>query len=402
MNILIVNYYYEPFVGAHAYRWSQIAKEWCSQGHNVDVLTGRTGSVKSEIRSGVNVTRTGLVRKTIDNNAENKKNTNNIYKKFTLSLVKRVYRFFYWPDGLWHWLPFILADLLNNRKKRYDLIVSYSPTFCAHLGVGLYKKFSNNKSYWILDYGDPFSISDSMQPNNFLIYRKFNYLIERFLIEKGDLVVFTNELTREEYARRLSINKTKTKVIPHAVDLNLFFHKGRVFNDGVIRCVYIGALHKGIREPYLMLEFFNSLPDELNVTLDIYGPLNNLSEISLNIGCAKYHGAVTREKAIELTRCADILINIENENCVMTPSKVVEYAATGLPILNFYKTRVSDIFCEQGLRDRVLHIKDANDLSAACEFILRCAEKKASLDEVRGEISNYCLSSIAREYLINV
>jgi glycosyltransferase involved in cell wall biosynthesis len=403
MKILIINYYFEPFVGAHAYRWSQIAKVWAAAGHNVTVIAGRVDDVRCEVRDGVTVERIGFVRR--QNNAKHSLNTISPGKLSrarltTISLLKKVNRFFFWPDGLWHWLPFLLISLFKRRHAQYDLMISYSPTFSAHLGGLIYKRFNKFISRWVVDYGDPFSVSISMPPNNLKLYKFLNFYFERKVIEYANKVVFTNAKTLERYEDFFGMAScARATVIPHAVDISAFFQGERSVARQPFNLVYVGAFHRGIREPYFMVEFFNELSKRFDITVNVYGALNGVPPSALNVGCVRYHGVVSRQQAVEVIRGADILINIENSNCVMTPSKIVEYVATGLPIVNFYEKERTELLCHEGLKERVLHIKNLASLDAICKFIPKAVLASASLSEVKDILSVYELNNVAEAYL---
>ena len=47
-----------------------------------------------------------------------------------------------------------------------------------------------------------------------------------------------------------------------------------------------------------------------------------------------FHGSVPRNTALQAMNDADVLVNIGNSNPYQEPSKVIEYASTGKPIIN--------------------------------------------------------------------
>ena len=58
-----------------------------------------------------------------------------------------------------------------------------------------------------MDYGDPFSISQNWQPNNYCIFKKINLLVEGVFFSKS-IQSFTNSQTLEEYRRFLPIKNS--------------------------------------------------------------------------------------------------------------------------------------------------------------------------------------------------
>lgn len=373
MKILIINYYFEPFVGAHAYRWSQIAKVWAAAGHDVTVIAGRVDDVRCEVRDGVTVERIGFVRRQNGMHSSNTISSGRVsaLRSATIALLKKVNRFFFWPDGLWHWLPFLLVSLLKHRNARYDLVVSYSPTFSAHVGGVIYKKLNKNSGHWIADYGDPFSLSETMPPNNLNLYRGVNYWFERLIINSASLVSLTNKETQRLYVEKFSEGSGNIKCVPHAVDIARFYASKKKENEAK-RFVYIGGFHKGIREPYKLLDFFDLIyrRGERCLELHIYGPLNSVEVDFSNYSNVYYHGVVGRHDAIEIMKEADFLVNVENENCPMTPSKLVEYVATGNPIVNFLSSDgCSELFESYVGSGYLFNVSGPDDLAGFLGYI---------------------------------
>jgi hypothetical protein len=75
------------------------------------------------------------------------------------------------------------------------------------------------------------------------------------------------------------------------------------------------------------------------VELHLFGAMDSCMEQftsyqKLTGQCIFLYGPVCREKAIQAMHSADILINIGNANPYQEPSKVVEYASAGKPIVN--------------------------------------------------------------------
>jgi hypothetical protein len=373
MKILIINYYFEPFIGAHAYRWSQIAKVWAAEGHEVNVIAGRVNGVRQEVRDGVAVERIGFVKR----QAGTHSSTTILPKKVSLlrtattTLLKKVNRLFFWPDGLWHWLPFLLVSLFKRRHERYDLVVSYSPTFSAHVGGLIYKNLTRNNGQWIADYGDPFSLSVTMPPNNLILYRSVNYWCEKLIVKSASLVSLTNKETQRLYVEKFSAGLENIKCIPHVVDVDGLYASKKCGN-AARRFVYVGGFHKGIREPYKMLEFFDVIHKNGVgcVDLHIYGPLNSISIDFSRYSNIYYHGVIGRHEAIKVMKEADFLVNVENENCLMTPSKLVEYIATGNPIINFLSADgCSDLFKFYSDSGYLFNVSGAGDLKEFLGYI---------------------------------
>lgn len=415
MKILVVNYYYPPLVDAHAYRWAQIASYWAERGHDVEVITGKVDGVAHEaIESGVRITRVGLVSKlakpAIDT-AGPKAPANP--RQRIMEFLRPLYRLLYWPDASWHWFPGVMNVLLSRKRDNYDLVVSYYPCMAGHAAVGLMKAWSRQSKFaWIADYGDPFSTSDAMQPNNFRLYRRLNRALERTILRLCSALVVTNEGTAQAYAHALGPTD-KLTVIPHLVDIDRLYAGAVQARDAepgeAIKLCFIGGFHKNIREPGRLVDLVRKLQHTpgRTVVLDIYGPLNGfqVSELSPpDCPQIRYHGPIAREEAIALLKAADVIVNVDNENCEMTPSKIVECISTGRPILNVSNPQVSyDPLREYenaGYAHSVIdrNLSDGSVIDVR-NFLDRCAKAAAaSRDIVNGAVGKHNLPSVALRY----
>ncbi|CAM5200238.1 hypothetical protein CDEN61S_01025 [Castellaniella denitrificans] len=231
MRVLIINYFYPPVVDAHAYRWEQIARYWVGRGCQVDVISGRLFNVVDRnVQDGVNVTRVGIGARPIMHSSAEKRQINGVLGKIKVLVknsIRLLYRKAYWPDAWWHWWPCALREALSRRHLKYDMIVSYSPCLGAHIAAAMLGWwFASNKAVWIADYGDPFSTSSTMPPNNFFLYRRLNKLVERNIAKQADALVFTNEGTAAAYCDAGICVQDKIKIVPHLADLQRLYAAG--------------------------------------------------------------------------------------------------------------------------------------------------------------------------------
>lgn len=417
MKILIVNYFYPPVIDAHSYRWEQIAKYWVKNGHHVEVITGSVHDAPvSSIESGVHVSRVGIIAK--------KKSTTRISSSASSSLfgvihrilnyLRPLYRKLYWPDSAWHWIPSVTLEVIKRRKNDYDLVISYYPCFASHVGVAILRYFKKKSDFtWIADYGDPFSTSPTMQPNNYAIYDGLNKWAERKLAHMANFLVFTNEPTANAYKHALKLNDT-IFVIPHLVNIEHYYSITDMPSNNqnnVVTLCYIGGFHKKIREPgrlFSIMKLLNQL-DEKTYILKIYGPLNgfNIDELS-PIDCIEiqYMGPVKRDDAFSLLRHADAIVNVDNDNCIMTPSKVVECISTGCPIINISSVNINyaplQKYIELGyaiaVTDKVISRKNALDVA---NFInVHRTKGVAPLDSVKSVLQSHTLENVAHQYYL--
>ena len=411
MKILILNFYHTPTTDAHAYRWSQIACHYAKQGHEVEVITGKiVGAPDVEKLCCVDIKRIGLIRKkTVEGLNYGLSSLLSRTKLGVINFLRPIYRKLYWPDASWHWTPSALKEVFVRRNNHYDIVVSYYPCFGAHLAAWFLKKISKFPNFkWIVDYGDPFCASDTWQPNNYALYNKLNCFVERRFSEIGKMVV-TNEETREAYLKRLG-SDTSITVFPHLVDVNAFYsrnYKHQERDGGGINWLYVGAFHPGIREPHRLIDLVRALNQRGNVKvyLDMYGPANGFDLNPENCPEIKHWGYLDRELAIERLQKTDFIVNVDNENCIMTPSKIVECMAAGRPIINIAnpETHYAPLKAYEDLGYAYSLSEEKNDepmLQKIEQFILLHMQgNTARKEDVRSVLNAHLMETIASDYL---
>lgn len=414
MKILLVNYYYAPMVSAHAYRWTQLSAYWAKKGHEVHVICSSIdGSVCENIVDNVSVSRVGLIRakkirseqiNSTDSSARQK------YSAVAKSFLRFFYRKIYWPDGLWYWSFSVIGELIKRRSLDYDLVVSYSPSFTAHLAVLFFRKICRRSFYWVADYGDPFATSITMPNNNTQLFRRLNFLADSAVLRNASKVCFTSNNTYEDYCSTFG-TMSNACVIPHMADISdVYENTKHVVNPAFVRLVFIGNFHKGIREPFLAAKIIEriaeylSLNNDTRVVFDIYGASNGVDLASICSSVVKWHGPLERSCTAKVIGEADFLVNIENTNCSMIPSKIVEYIATGKPIIDIAKTYadVPPLMAAYAMEGKAMVMTNEyiTELDSVLNFMRNYRGKdKISFEFLNDFLKDYGIEHISSKYL---
>lgn len=363
MNILIVSYIYEPAQNPRSFRWTALSEYWSANGHNVTVVTGTKLQTKENASHDqrVRVVRVpgifidrfrSLKEKSLPTNYQNECSYNNIkalakeqFKKKIHIIYNWTLKKIQWPDYSWHWiLPAknCIKKLLTD--KSYDLMISVSHPFSSHV-IGAMIKHENSGLKWIMDIGDPFCFLDKTPVNNFMLYRKLNFEIERRYFRKANKISVTTQETYNEYFRIFPEAGEKIFVIPPLLSiptLNWPVHESYIDEAQIKRLLFIGQLYQNIRHPRLLIDFFMRARKQLHDDVELHfvggydGMEGYIEEIKNKeeFKSVVFHGRQTREFAIKMMHTADWLVNISNETVYQLPSKLVEYVSTGKPILN--------------------------------------------------------------------
>lgn len=362
MRILIVSHSYRPHLSPRALRWSAIAEYWVRQGHDVDVIAAWfPGMTREETVDGVQVWRVGgslserLRNRLQETDRSNKRSIKNKMSaggslraglRHLLRIVHdQTWRKMYWPDCscLWYFSA-VRKGLALVPQQHYDVLISSSHPFTGHL-IGLQIKKQFDSIPWIVDVGDPFCFERIVPTNNLLFYNRLNYIAEKKVFAAADAISVTNDVTGEIYAELFPNSAARIRVIPPLLRSNVeSASSDRLFpQDGILRLSFIGRLHEKIRAPDCLLSTFQRLlKTEIGERLQLhfFGPLNRcehfFSPYESLIGKQLFlHGPVSHETARQVMVETDFLVNLGNWTTYQLPSKVVEYANSGKPILNF-------------------------------------------------------------------
>ena len=359
-NLLIVSFSYAPMLNPRAFRWTALAEEFARRGVRVRVVCSwQPGEASLQIINGVEIHRVGIrfierIRALLAHLRGRlpREGVGSSLQKPAMPLgnmVGWIWRQVAWPDTTCVWYASALrkAEALL-RETHSATIVSVSPAFTAALvGNAITRQQSGLR--WVLDMGDPFSIADESPANNFWLYSGLNRRVEHELFRNADAVTLTNANVRRQYAELYPGCADKLHVIPPLLtgtppqpEMQPAVH---LILDDPIRIVYVGSLYRQLRRPEFLLALFMGLVKIGGIRrleLHFFGDTNECNDAFVpyanQIGRTIHlHGVVPRANALAAVREATIVANLGNTNPCQLPSKLVEYAAVGKPILNIVR-----------------------------------------------------------------
>ena len=338
---LIVTHQFLPHISPRTTRWKLLVDELVSQGHEVTVITGtKQTSQDNRIKTiFVGNSRASNVVVSLRNQS-NSLSTKKRLKVIFYKLLKKVYRFairnFAWPDYTMFWL----LSIFNARKKldlEYDVIISVSLPFSSHIaGYMINKKIGKP---WIMDIGDPFTLKKTAPENNNLLYGRLNKFYEKKFYHQASQILFTHEDAMKTHINEFQIQESKAAVgQPISKFQEDLYELSKNYDYGTkdIKFGYFGIFTQGVRTPDNFLESLRKLKD-----YEMHWYINSDSESILKkniLDSSKhnYHSQVPRDEALELmTTSFHCLVSVGNLNPNQIPSKVIEYIATGKPVVHF-------------------------------------------------------------------
>lgn len=357
IKILVISFSYRPLNNPRSFRWTHLSEKFAAAGHFVDVVTSWIpGSPDTESVGNLSIHRAGwkflerirgrrrLTREQAGKVA--RRESSSLPAKAKHAILKGanwLWLNLYWPDPSCLWFfPARRMILALMARKQYDVIISVSPTFTA-VAVGHSVRKRAPDAVWMLDLGDPFSFLEGAPPNNTALYAGLNRWYERRVFKQVNVISVTNPQTQQRYAEVFPESTPKLQVIPPLLSLPQNDPKPMIPG----RLVYIGTMYRNIREPGFLLELFKraleaglSPETQLHCYGDVSSCLDIIAAYEPLLGSRVFfHGVVPREIAAQALNEANFLVNIGNETTYQLPSKVVEYAATGKPVINLAKSK---------------------------------------------------------------
>ena len=398
-KILIVTHQYLPHVSPRTTRWKLLVDELITKGHSVSILTGMYPDFDTnnlEVLYFGNKNNINIV----SNLREKSKQitSGDSIKKLFYGVLKKVYRFFInylaWPDYSMFWLYQVYKNK-NNISKDYDVIISVSLPFSSHIAAYLINK--KVKKPWIMDIGDPFSLKLDAPENNRFLYSGLNKRYEKKFYSIADNILFTHQDALDSHKKFFDIQSNKLIVAnPISNFDNELFNNALSYDysSRPIKISYFGIFTQGVRSPESFLELVKK-----NNELEFSWYVNEdskkiIKSCDINDDKHIFYSQVSREEAQKLmvnsTHC---LLSIGNKNPNQIPSKVVEYLATGKPIIHFTEIDNDPVIKLSYDFDNLITLNQSVEQENLSLLIEEMVNKMNKFDTVKF-IDNYTAKSI--------
>ncbi len=364
MNILIVSFSYAPMLSPQAFRWAAISRELARRGHAVTVVAGwEPGCERQESDGAVIVHRVGgrfiervrMLRTRSQRQDYTSPHSTEVSKealRVSLSCLKRIHdvtwKKLYWPDAHCTWLfPALHRARKLVKASQIDAVVTVDFPFTCHIvGVALKNEFPQLR--WLCDMSDPFSYLEPSPPNNRALYGWLNRRLERHVFERTDWMVVRYGQMENRYSELYPHCRAKIVVVPdlHTTSSNeappVMSSHAQPGKPRRRMLAFVGTLDGRSRDPRSFLEGCRRIIERgagSGFEVHFYGKIGNCDAV-FDEYQAFYnhwlfvHGPVVQRVALKVIQEADVLVNIGNRYQCQTPSKLIDYASTGNPILN--------------------------------------------------------------------
>ena len=282
------------------------------------------------------------------------------------------------PDARKGWVPYAVnAAKKVIREENITCLITTGPPHSTHL-AGLQLKEQFNLNWWV-DFRDPWV--DIFYNTSFYRTEKAKQKdssFEREVLHSANGVILTVGGELQAQLKRKAPDQ-QFVVLPNGFDAELMEAIPLAQPKDVFHVVYTGLLTHN-QNYTSVFKALAELSTTESVLLSLAGNISQeiIDEIK---GCAPqvevvYHGYLSHKEAVGLMRKAHLLLNFifKGASSQMISGKLLEYLATGIPVLSVGDPRsVAGEFISQGSAAVMLDAKDTKEISA---FISKLAFEK--------------------------
>lgn len=322
-KILLVTNGFYPEISPRSYRATELALEFSRVGHEVVVITKHRDYNYQEFLNNTHLTLKLWPKSKFPRVPDSKYS---LLKFLSKTMSRLLLTFFEYPG---------IEDMFKVRKilgneNGYNLLISFAVPYPVHWGVA----WSRTKNHpisdvWIADCGDPYmgDVLDS--------FRKPFYFgfVEKWFCRKTDFISIPIESAKYGYYKEFH---EKIRIIPQGFNFEVV--KEKPFVNNVPSFAYAGSFIEGTRDPRQLIQYLLSL--DISFSFFVF---TNQSEI-LNEFKEKLNEKlivtdyIPREELMKVLSTMNFLVNFDNNTALNSPSKLIDYAIIGRPVLNIEKT----------------------------------------------------------------
>lgn len=334
-----------------------------------------------------------------------------VYRAFGLNTFKHLaykgkhFHFMTKPDRYfsWYWHG-VIKGMKAIREMQPDIIWSTFPCSTAHrIAAALHERTGLP---WVADFRDPFAGTNPLIKAD----NKPGAKIDRHVIEKASLVVFSTKSTMDAYCTAYPhVDARKFHVITNGYNEEEFLAaESRTINrikEPGFTLLHSGALYPNERDPLPLIKAFcalrksNRLPAGFRIVFRGCEPLDSVSQyvgqqnLQSNV---LFKPAIPYDESIDEMLMADALFVLQGKAFnKQVPGKAYEYLRSCKPILGLTDHQGATAEVLQG-HDAV-YIADMNVEEEIADQLLRMYMVASLGQTVRRQIEQYSRKATARQ-----
>jgi hypothetical protein len=322
MKILILTGAFYPENSPRSFRASELAREFVRKGHQVKVITHPSIETKTfcDVHS-ISFKSLGELTWRVP-----KIKGTGISALFNRVIIRLTSLLFEYP--MIQLTPLVKKAL--NGENGYDILISVAVPYPIHWGVSAIR--SEKKpiaKIWVADCGDPYmgQENDTFNPPFY-----FGWLEKKFC-RKADFITVPTSASIGGYYPEF---REKIRVIPQGFRFEDIQRDIEGIRQDKVIFGYGGMFIPGRRDPSEFLDYINSLDHSMNFEFHVYTATPQLVEpfVQASKGRIKIKPVINRIDLLQEMGKMHFVVNFENVGLTQTPSKLIDFAIIGKPILS--------------------------------------------------------------------
>lgn len=403
MKALLIAPYLYPHENPRAHRWTELGAELAASGWKVSAITANEpGRTQRETHRGIAMHRVGhhsLKGLLAYGNSPSPATASGKWRWINRHFV----RSWYWPDDAWIWhRPALRQAHALLQQQKFDLIISTALPFTAHR-VAAELKQAYPALCWLADTGDPFSLQNLHPLNNTRLYQRRNRKAEERVLQMADAFTVPNESMRTLYARHWPNLEQKLSVLPPLWSASPA-SSPTIDRKGRLVLGYFGSFYRGVRDPQQLLQCLEQLEAQgLDWELQLFGTryegmgaaLKSFPHIRARI---YERGLLPREQVAATMQRMDALLLPGNAGGFQLPSKVVDYLASGRPILHlkvWEEDPIDDYFSNYPLKHTIQLPLSSTQVTEVLRFLQQNRNKQVPENWIQAQLDQHRAPQLA-------
>lgn len=320
-KILLVSNGFYPEISPRSYRVTELAKEFCRQGHEVTVISKYRDHDYTELLQKYPI-RLKMWGKSI---LKVVPSSSTKIGRFLSSIASRVLLMLFEYPAIED--MFRVKRALKN-EGGYDLLISFAVPHPVHWGVAWSRSGRHKIAHtWVADCGDPY-MGDVLDTFRKLFY--FAYF-EKWFGKKADYITIPIASAINAYYPEFG---SKIRIISQGFHFDLNTDNQQSSENSIPTFAYAGGFIPGVRDPNPLLQFLSTLdkPFKFLIYTNSDGILNGYKEkLKSKLIISEY---IPRNELMEILPNMDFLVNFDNNTNLNSPSKLIDYTIVNRPVLN--------------------------------------------------------------------
>jgi hypothetical protein len=320
-KILLVSNGFYPEISPRSYRATELAKEFCRQGHSVTVITRFRNHDYTDFLGEYPII-LKMWKKAIFPIVP--ESDNKYLSLISRALIRFLSLLFEYPDIE----QMFQVKKYLKKENGYDLMISFAVPYPVQWGVAWARTKNHPIAHtWVADCGDPY-MGDTLDSFRKLFYFKY---VEKWFCRKTDYISIPVKTAIPGYYPEF---QGKIRIIPQGFDFDLNASSEDQKINEMPEFAYAGRFLKGIRDPSMLMQFLKKIdvPFKFYIFTDQPEIINEYKEALNNkLIISPY---IARKELMKRLSNMDFLINFDNNTLLNVPSKLIDYAIIDRPVLN--------------------------------------------------------------------